>query len=207
MAIPKIHTKKYSYADYLTWDNEERWEIIDGIVYKWDGRYPNNIQQGVKMMSPAPTRKHQAIVRNLTVLLTTFFKGKTCKVYPAPFDVRLANMYLSDSEIDTVVQPDITVICDSSKLDDKGAKGAPDFIVEVISENTRNKDLSIKLLLYQKFGVKEYWVVDPIENTIYTYALNDDGKYMLLKIYTFDENITSFIYPELKIVIKEIFEL
>ena len=127
MAIPlKKNEQKFTYGDYLTWTNPaERWELIEGIAYD---------------MSPAPFRFHQKIIAELSVLLHDFLVGKPCEYYIAPFDVRLPDSDEADSEIDTVVQPDIVVVCDPTKLDDRGMRGAPDLVIEILSPSTSKKD-------------------------------------------------------------------
>lgn len=157
-----LQHSKYSYADYLHWEEEERWELIYGIPHS---------------MSPAPSRQHQEVVGELFFQIKNHLKNKKHQVYVAPFDVRLANDFSDDHLIDTVVQPDISIFCDPSRLDEKGAVGAPDWIIEVLSPATRDKDLNTKLLLYQKFGVKEYWIVDIEKSNILTYTLDETGKY------------------------------
>jgi Uma2 family endonuclease len=207
MAIPKVHKDKYTYADYLTWPEDERWEIIDGVAYYWNAPPQKKEAHSIDSMSPAPSRKHQAIVRNLTGIFAFFLKDKPCKAYPAPFDVRLANMHVNNNNIETVVQPDISIFCDPSKLDDRGANGVPDMVIEVLSDSTRNKDLSIKLLLYQKFGVKEYWIIDPSDDTIYVYKPASDGKYQVDHIYNKEEILKVGIFNDLSISVKDIFEM
>jgi len=191
MGIPKINQDRFSYSDYLTWKDEERWEIIDGFPYN---------------MSPAPNRKHQSISGNFFASFHNYFKGKKCKVFAAPFDVRLAEKKQSNDETYNVVQPDISIICDESKLDLKGAIAAPDLIVEILSESTANKDLNIKLLLYQEFGVKEYWIADPNKNTLNVYFLDSKGRYKLIKIYQETDKIKPILFPDLEIDLMQIFE-
>jgi len=153
MALPQLqHELPYTYADYLSWD-EGRWELIDGQV--WD-------------MTPAPSRMHQEVSINLSSLLHEFFKERDCSVYAAPFDVRLSDD--DDAEdyiITTVVQPDISVICDQTKLDDQGCVGTPDVVVEILSPATATKDLKVKRAWYEKYGVKEYWLVHPTDKIYY----------------------------------------
>ena len=133
---------RYTYADYMAWEDGERWEIIEGVPY---------------LMSPAPTWVHQGISGELFLQIATFLKGKPCKVYAAPFDVRL--FPADDDSDDTVVQPDIVVVCDRSKLDRSGCRGAPDMLVEILSPSTARHDQLVKLQLYKKAGVREYWIV------------------------------------------------
>ena len=131
----------YTYGDYLRWDDGERWELIDGVAYN---------------MTPAPNRRHQAILRELSYQFTAFLAGKPCEVYFSPFDVRLPEHNEKDEEVTTVVQPDLVVICDPDKLDDRGCRGAPDLVNEILSPSTSRKDMKTKLELYEKRGVREY---------------------------------------------------
>ena len=137
----------YTYADYCTWDDGKRWELIDGVAYA---------------MAHAPSRTHQSISVAIASQLYNFLNGKRCKVFTAPFDVRL-NV---DSKDDIVVQPDILVVCNESKLNDSECVGAPDFIVEVLSPSTAQHDRLRKFRLYQNSGVREYWIVDPDSKTV-----------------------------------------
>jgi Uma2 family endonuclease len=153
----------YTYADYLTWDDNERWEIINGVAYN---------------MSPAPITRHQLIsseiVKQIGVFLDKY--NKPCLVFHAPFDVRFPQD-AQDDEIIDVVQPDVSVICDVSKLDEKGCHGAPNFIIEILSPSTSKKDLVDKRILYENNGVQEYWLIDPTHNIATVYRLEASGKY------------------------------
>ncbi len=135
---------KFTYRDYLHWPDDERWELIDGVAYN---------------MSPAPNRIHQKISGELHRQIANYLIGKQCEVYAAPFDVRLPATGEKNDEITTVVQPDITIVCDKSKLDKKGCKGSPDLVIEILSPYTAKKDMKEKHFLYEKFAVKEYWIV------------------------------------------------
>ncbi len=191
MGEPQLKDR-YTYADYLNWD-DGRWELINGKVYN---------------MSPAPRRMHQEAEGNIHALIHNFLKGKPCKVYIAPFDVVLVDDKKHDNQnimIDTVIQPDISVICDESKLDDAGCKGAPDFIIEILSESTAEKDATIKKDLYEKNGVKEYWLVDTWTKSIRVYLLQN-GKYAFAKYYERDMVIEVDILKGLTIKLTDIFE-
>lgn len=146
MPLPQ-ENQKYTYADYCTWDDSERWELINGVPYA---------------MSPAPSQVHQEISGELFGQLREYLKGKPCKVFHAPFDVRLN----ATDEDNTVVQPDLLVVCDSSKLDGKSCKGAPDLVIEILSPSTAQTDRITKLNKYQQASVREYWIVDPESKTI-----------------------------------------
>lgn len=164
----------FTYADYVTWPDEERWELIEGIAFD---------------MSPAPSRYHQEILGNLFLEINKLpgDKSKKCKAFVAPFDVRLPEGNQSDEKTLNVVQPDISVICDPGKLDDKGCKGAPDFIVEITSPATAKKDMKYKLLLYEKHGIPEYWIVHPEEHIVMVYKLDEQGKYGRAEIFSKDD--------------------
>jgi Uma2 family endonuclease len=184
----------YSYADYLLWWFEQRVELIKGQIFQ---------------MSPAPNRKHQKISVSLLIELGTFFKNKPCQLFSAPFDVRLLDKAKSskkNEEIYTVVQPDLSVICDETKLDDKGCIGAPDLIVEILSPGNSKKDLKIKYQLYEEAGVKEYWIVFPSEMVLQQFVLNEIGQYELKSSYAEDEKFHAFIFPDLVIDLAEVFK-
>jgi len=150
-------SKRYSYADYLTWRFKERVELFRGWVQK---------------MSPAPGRRHQEVTNRINVSLFNYLDQKQCQVYVAPFDV-----VLDRSGADTVVQPDVCVVCDLNKLTDQGCSGAPDLMVEVLSPGNSSKEKRDKFDLYQENGVREYWIVSLQEETIYAYDLNEQEVY------------------------------
>ena len=184
-------TKTYSYADYLLWQFQERVELIKGKIFE---------------MSPAPSRKHQVISRILNRYLDRYFEMKPCGLFYAPFDVRLINFKKStdDNKVFTVVQPDLCVVCDNSKLDDRGCIGSPDLVIEILSPGNSKKEMGIKFNLYEENQINEYWIVDPTENSIFVYTLKD-GKYSGLKPCIEGEKIISPLYPELDFEIEKIF--
>jgi Uma2 family endonuclease len=186
----KSKKEKYSYADYLKFSDEKRYEIIDGELYD---------------MGPAPGTTHQSISIELTTILHTFFKDKQCKVFAAPFDVRLSRKSKKDKDITKVVQPDISVICDSKKIDDRGCLGAPDLIIEIISPSSASHDHILKRRLYEENGVREYWLVDPTNRIITVYSHNKSNKFQEYEIYASDDNLTSAIFPDLTIDFKKVF--
>lgn len=186
---PKKLSAYYSYADYLTWPEEERWELIEGIAYD---------------MTPAPTPKHQEILGELFRVLANWLQGNKCRVYMAPFDVRLAGADTPDSEIDKVVQPDISVVCDPQKIDSRGCLGAPDMIIEILSPSTLKKDMGIKLALYERFGVKEYWVVYPLDEIVMVFLL-ENGMYRKPTVYSVPDEIPVKLFAELTIPLESVF--
>lgn len=191
MALAKKYDGYFTYADYLNWPENERWEIIEGKAYPWNEVYH---------MSPAPSPIHQEISLHLVRQFANFLENKECKVYYAPFDVRFIQENQEEGEIDSVVQPDIAVICDKSKIDDKGCLGAPDLIVEILSPATAQKDMTIKFDLYEKNRVQEYWVVHPEEKYIEIFTSEEgqkeSGKYGKAKRFFSGEKFFVPVFPE-----------
>lgn len=190
MALP-AEKEYYTLTDYLTWDGHERYELIDGIPYN---------------MSPAPLPKHQSISGALYAQIWLFLEGKPCEVYPAPFDVYpLADSDETSDDIDTVVEPDITVVCDPSKVDDHGCKGAPDFVVEVLSPSNFRHDRLVKYNLYMRAKVREYWIVDPREKTVEVYLLDENGYLKLSEIYGENDTAKITVLNDCPIDLKRVF--
>ncbi|MGZ4031281.1 MAG: Uma2 family endonuclease [Tumebacillaceae bacterium] len=167
-----------NYAEYLQTPEGEQWEILDGVPFQ---------------MSAAPNDLHQKVVTNLTGEFYAFLKGKDCTVRTAPYAVRLFAEGKSDDKVTTVVQPDLSIICDRSKLDDKGCNGAPDLVIEVLSKSTAHYDRGQKLALYKASGVHVYWLVDPYNESIEVYDFKDDpDRFFASAIY---QNGTSDLIP------------
>jgi Uma2 family endonuclease len=167
MALP-AEKERHTFADVLMWPDDERAELINGEIF---------------LMAPAPSRAHQGISMELSRQFANYLEGKKCKAYHAPFDVRLFEQEGDNPEdVDTVVEPDITIVCDLSKLDDRGCKGAPDMVVEILSPSTQRHDRLVKLGLYQRAGVREYWIVDPDSSTVQVF-LQRDGSLQLHEVY------------------------
>ena len=189
-------TKRYSFADYITWFDDKRRELWDGFI---------------KMMTPAPSLYHQessgGIYGEIYLYLKKKNKKEKCKLFSAPFDVRFPKNGETDNEkIYTVVQPDIVIICDKKKLDKRGCIGAPDFIAEIISSSTAKHDMEDKYKLYEAEGVKEYWLVFPHEQVIQAFILNDK-KYIKNGIFEKGDKIPIAIFNnEFKIDLNDIFE-
>lgn len=178
--------KMYTYKDYIVYDENERIEIIEGKIYN---------------MSPAPSRIHQKLIMELSAEIRNYIKYNNglCEVYPSPFDVILKNDNEIIDDSRNIVQPDISVICDKNKLTDKGCTGSPDMIVEIVSLYNPNNDFIRKLNLYDKYKVKEYWIVNPMKENILVYKLDDNGSYGMPDIYTFKDKIKVGIYDNLEI--------
>lgn len=183
--------KYYTFADVLEWDESVRAEIIYGKLYM--------------TMSP-PLRVHQEISGGLIVQIYNFLKDKPYKVYPGPFGVRpFEKDGDSPENVDTLVEPDITVVCDHSKLDKYGCKGAPDFIIEILSPSNTRHDRLVKLNLYQRAKVREYWIADPSSQTIEVYLLNEDGRLALSEIYTRKDTAKVTVLPGCEIELSKVF--
>jgi len=186
-AYSPIEEEKYTYTDYKAWELKpgERFELINGVAYAM----------------AAPNTSHQGIVSILNGELYAFLKGKTCRVFPAPFDVRL--FYEEDDSDDTVVQPDVVVVCDPKKLGEEGCRGAPDLVVEILSPSNTAIEMERKLLLYKEAGVQEYWIVDPKDKHISIYS-QKSGEYTL-QIYSNKDSVKPGVLPGLEIPLSTIF--
>lgn len=184
----------YSYADYLTWQLDEALELIKGKIM---------------LMSPTPNVRHQSISTHLTGLLYSYFRNQKCRLFAAPFDVRLYDRkksILANKEIHTVVQPDLCVICDPQKLDEQGCNGAPDWIIEILSKGNSKREMSIKYELYRESGVTEYWLVYPEQLAIHQFVLNEaTDKYELIGMYSGDGKVSPVLFPELAIDLEDVF--
>ena len=157
MTVLKRDTHYHTYADYLTWSGTYGDELINGAAYV---REP-----------PAPSPSHQGIIVELCRQAANALEGKPCRVYVAPFDVRLPKSTEADDQVDTVVQPDVLIVSDLKKLDARGMRGAPDWVAEVLSPSTARHDQTVKLSAYERAGVREVWLIDPIDRTLAIYQL------------------------------------
>ena len=187
-----LATGVYSYADYLTWQFDQAVELIKGHIFPMS----------------APSRRHQRISWQLTLLIGNHFRHQPCQAFAAPFDVRLTDKRKSEKanrEILTVVQPDICIICDETKLDDKGCLGAPDLVVEILSPGNSAKEMKIKKALYEENGVREYWIIDPEHTIAFQFHLTEADQYGPVTIYVIDDTLTSAIFPDLAIPLSEVF--
>ncbi|MCP4153052.1 MAG: Uma2 family endonuclease [bacterium] len=187
----KKEIQKFTYGDYLKWDDGERWEIIDGLAYN---------------MSPAPKRIHQIILGNLYFHLRTLLSGKPCDVYLAPFDVRLPMGNEREEDIGNVVQPDLSVICDPKKLDENGCIGAPDFVIEIVSPGSQRRDKLEKYNLYEMAGVKEYWLVWPEGQMVDVFLMEPEGTFGRSKTYTEKNTIKINVLKNMSIDLSKVFE-
>lgn len=191
MPLPEGNPEgRFTYGDYLTWPDGERWELFEGEP---------------RAMSPGPNRRHQEMLVELAVVFHTYLKGKACRVYPAPFDVRLPRAGEQDEEVNTVVQPDLLVVCDPTKLDDRGCRGAPDLVVEITSPSTASLDHIRKKALYERHGVREYWLVHPVDRVVMVYRRGSDGSYGAPTVYGPEDAIPVGIFEDLTVDLRELF--
>jgi Uma2 family endonuclease len=184
------YTGKYTFADILSWPEDERWELIDGIAYD---------------MTPAPSQRHQEILGALFAQFYAFLEGAPCRVFLAPFDVLLPQNAENAMTTTTVVQPDLTIVCDREKLDGHGCVGSPTLVVEILSPHTARKDSHIKLQKYELVGVQEYWVVYPTEKIVQLFSRDEHGRYGSPRIYVNGEQIPVGVLPGLVINLERVF--
>ncbi|GHU05540.1 hypothetical protein FACS1894147_11810 [Spirochaetia bacterium] len=179
--------RRFTYADYKDWElaEGERYEIIDGEAYAMS----------------APNTYHQSILMELAKQIAVYLTGKPCKVYPAPFDVRL--FFEEDESDDTVVQPDISIICDKEKRGKEGGHGAPDFVAEILSPSNTAIEMQRKYELYQEAGVREYWVLDPEDKTLHTYRFR--GEKVASHVYRSSDTVPLGIFNDLEIALEPVF--
>jgi Uma2 family endonuclease len=187
-ALPALKNEHlYSYADYKDWDLKvgERYELIYGEAYAMAG----------------PNTKHQQILIELSSQFHDYLRGKPCKVFPAPYDVRL--FYEEDESDDTVVQPDIMVICDKNKIGPEGCRGAPDLVIEILSPSNTAIEMERKFSLYREAGIREYWIVDPVNNSIKAYRFQ--GELIITNTYGTKDTIPISIFPDFSIALEQVF--
>ncbi|MDN3690497.1 Uma2 family endonuclease [Cyclobacterium jeungdonense] len=187
---PDLEYSNYSYADYLTWEMEEVVELIKGTIFK--------------KAAAAPKRLHQRISAKLLTRLYVFLEHRTCQVYSAPFDVRFSKKSTEDKKIHDVVQPDICVVCDTEKLDERGCIGAPDLIVEILSPGNSTVELKHKFDLYESNGVREYWIIHPETQDLLIYNLVD-GKYVPSRLFTSGDVVESTVLKGFALDLEEFF--
>ena len=183
MGLALRKEKHYTYADYLTWPDDARYELIDGEAF---------------LMAPAPLIEHQEVAGDVYHQLRNQLDGKPCRPYIAPVDVRLPRADEADAAIDTVVQPDVLVVCDPAKIDRRGVRGAPDWLLEVLSPSTAAHDQIAKRRTYERAGVREYWLVHPSDRTLTVYVL-DNGQYGRPEIYELKDATPIGVLPGVSI--------
>ena len=182
------HPDRYTYREYKTWPDDERWELIDGVAYD---------------MSPAPRRLHQTLLGAIFTQLSLFFSGNPCWPHIAPVDVFLSDPGEEPDDTKNVVQPDAFVVCDQNKLTDSGVVGAPDFIIEILSPSTAMKDQTEKRKLYEAKGVREYWILNPDTFELFIYTLKEDGSYGLPSVADIRTAVPVGIFEGLELQVRE----
>ncbi len=186
---PPAEKERYTFADALERPENEHIEIINGEAFKM----------------PRPNRRHQEIRMALSVQFANFLLGKTCEVFGVPFAVRpFSEKEDTPEDEDTMLEPDITIVCDPGKLDDYGCKGVPDMVIEILSPSTRRHDLSVKYQLYQRAGVREYWIVDPEGKTVQVFRL-EDGLYNAADVYT-GGDVPVSLWDDFSVDMSQVFE-
>lgn len=181
----------FTYGDYLTWQLDEMVELIKGRIFR---------------MRPAPSTNHQSVLNRLYHSITNYFKEDSCKYFVAPTDVVFPFNLKDTNKATTVVQPDIFVVCDKSKITLNAVIGAPDWIIEIISPHTAKKDLQYKYEVYEEAEVKEYWTVFPRERAISIYFLNENNEYELSKTYEYKGKVSPLLYPEINFDLEKLFK-
>ena len=183
MALALRDPQRHTYAEYCRWPEDVRYELIDGQAYA---------------MSPGPNRRHQELVGEVFLQIGNALRESPCRVYVAPLDIRLPHGNEADDDVDTVVQPDISVICDRTKLDDRGCRGAPDWVIEVLSPSSASHDQILKRAIYERHGVREFWLIHPVDLIVTVYRLVD-GAYGKPDIHELKDTLACGILPEVVI--------
>jgi len=177
---------RYTYADYLEWERPQRYQLFNGEAFQM----------------ASPSVEHQAILGEVFTQFYNFLKGKPCRVFTAPLDVRLFPK--KDKSDNTVVQPDILVVCDKNKIDKGSINGAPDLIIEIASPSNTRNELLLKFQYYLKAGVKEYWVIVPEQKNAQVH-LYEKGRY-ITALYENDERVPVTVLPGLEIALEDLFK-
>lgn len=179
----------FTYRDYRQWPDDERWELIAGVAYSMS----------------SPSRAHQSVSMEIGRQLANFLRGNPCQVWAAPLDVFFPRVREQDEDdVDTVVQPDLVVVCDPERVCMRGVWGAPDLVVEILSPSTSRKDLHEKYELYERSGVKEYWVVEPAGRWVQQYALGPDGRFAPEVTWEGVGTLESVVLPGFTLAIQEL---
>ena len=190
MAVPKEKYKDYfTYAQYKNWSDDEKWELIEGEAYN---------------MSPAPGTTHQTVSGEVFRIIANYLDDKPCRVFAAPFDIFLPEKDEPEDEISTIVQPDIVVLCDDEKLSEKGITGPPDIVIEILSPSSMTRDQITKRDLYEKRGVKEYWIIDPAGKIVWKYSLSN-GEYGKPEVFDYKGTPSFQAMPELSLNLTKVF--
>ena len=189
MGLPQRNAEPHTYADYLAWPDEVRYELVDGCAFA---------------MAPAPARVHQEVLGAMYRAVADALEGSPCRPFIAPFDVRLPRGEEADEAVDTVVQPDLSVVCDRNKLDARGCRGAPDWVVEVLSPASASHDMIRKRRTYERAGVREYWLVHPTDRVVTVYVRGATG-FGAPEIYELKDRLASVVLPQVEIDWERVF--
>ncbi len=189
MLLPKDQNEKYTYKDYLSWPDEERCELIDGVPY----------------LLASPTWQHQVISRELLIQFGNYLQNKPCQVFAAPFDLRLPDAEEQDEDVTNVLQPDLLVVCEQSRLKGTGYYGTPTLIIEIVSPSSGKVDKLSKFNKYEKAGVREYWIIEPEEKIVSVFVRQDNKRYGRPEIYAEEDHIRVNVFPDLTIELKSVF--
>ncbi|MBE7440024.1 MAG: Uma2 family endonuclease [Spirochaetales bacterium] len=188
-AAPRLD-QLYSYADYATWTDDQRWELHEGVPIA---------------MSPAPGEAHQTVAGAVYAQLYLFLKGKSCKAYIAPLDVLLAESGDREGSETTVLQPDVLVICDRTRITRRGIRGAPDLVVEVLSPSNTSHDEKNKFRIYERHGVREYWIISPEARVAKQYIAGVEGSFQAAVIFSETQKLPSTVLPGFELDLAEVF--
>jgi Uma2 family endonuclease len=182
--------RKHTYGDYLTWPEDQRWEIIDGVPY----------------LQSAPTWQHQGISTELITQFNTYLRNKPCRVFAAPFDLCIPEFAENDEEISNLIaQPDLVVVCDESKLRKTGYFGVPALVVEIASPSTTKRAKVLKFNKYEKSGIREYWIVEPEGKVVSVFTLQENNRYGRPETYTDEDKLPVTVFPDLEIDLGTVF--
>lgn len=192
MSLPPSKQEQYSYQDYKTWPTDKQWELIEGIPYA---------------MSPAPSTDHQLTSGNLFFTIKSYLKSKKkdCIIFYSPYDVLLPEAEETEENCSTVVQPDLLIVCDKTKIKGKYCLGAPDWIIEISSPSSPSIDYVKKLHLYEKHGVREYWITNPQRKQIMIFRLKDNGEYDELEIFLESGIVKVSIFEDFELRTEDVF--
>lgn len=192
MSNPKDNDNKhYTYAQYKNWPEDESWELIRGVAYN---------------MSPAPGLAHQKVSGEISRQIANYLDGKTCSVFTAPFDVFLPEKSETEKTTSTIVQPDISIICDNEKLSEKGCTGAPNIVLEIISPSGASRDHIVKRRLYEYHGVVEFWIIHPVDRIVWKYILTNH-QYGKPEIFDHNDKPSFDLFPDLNIDLYKVFDV
>ncbi|MBL8473693.1 MAG: Uma2 family endonuclease [Rhodocyclaceae bacterium] len=188
MNLPKRDFQFHTYAEYCTWPDDQRYELIDGVAYAMN----------------APNRMHQEFVGELYFQIAAALRDRPCRIYVSPFDVRLPRRNEADEQVTTVLQPDLLIVCDPSKLDERGCRGAPDWVAEILSPATASYDHILKRSAYEAAGVGEYWLVHPVDRMLTVYRL-EHGRYGIPQYYELSGRLALGVLPEVEVDWEQLF--